>query len=85
MESIKRANVRHQTAALFFEHLPDRFIEQVRVFVRFGVGDAAIFEPRVQLRPDERFAAGVVPVIFSANIGLFDGGNTNEQNALCGP
>lgn len=37
------------------------------------------------LRPDERFASGVMPVIFSANIELFDGGDTNGQDALCGP
>ncbi len=36
------------------------------------------------LRPDERFAAGVVPVVFSANMDLFDGGNETEQNTLCG-
>lgn len=36
------------------------------------------------IRPDERFTAGSEPAIFLANIGLFDRGDTYEQDALCG-
>ena len=49
MESVKRTNVRHQTWALFFEHLPDRFITQLWVFVRLGVSRATILKPGIQL------------------------------------
>ncbi len=36
----------------------------------------------IGFRPDERFAAGTMPVVFSTNMDLFEGGNTNEQNSL---
>lgn len=49
MESIERADIRHQTRALFFECFPNRLVRDVRVFVRPGMVDASVFEPGIQL------------------------------------
>jgi hypothetical protein len=39
----------HQACAFFLEHLPDGPILELRVLGSLGVGDALIFQPRVQL------------------------------------
>src|SRR5580658_8813068 len=40
----------HQAGAFVLEHVPDRALFELRVFGAFGVGDALIFQPRIQLR-----------------------------------
>lgn len=49
MESVERADIRHQVRTLLFEHLPDRLVRDVGMFVRLGIGDASILEPGVHL------------------------------------
>ena len=50
MEAIEWPNIGNQAVPLFFKYLPDRLVTHLWVFVRIGIGDAAIFEPSVQLR-----------------------------------
>ena len=47
VESIKGADIWDQAGALFLEHFPDGPVAHLRVFVRLGIGDAAIFKPCV--------------------------------------
>ena len=49
VEPVKRADIRNQALALFFEHLPDRLVPHLRMCIRPGIGQAAIFQPGVQL------------------------------------
>ena len=48
MESVERADIRHQVRTLLFEHLPDRLVRDVGMFVRLGIGDASVLEPSIQ-------------------------------------
>jgi len=47
-EPIERAAQLHQTRAFFLEHLPDRPVLELRVLGPLCVGDALIFQPRIQ-------------------------------------
>jgi hypothetical protein len=49
VESIERADIGDQVRPFGLEHLPDRLVGHVGMLVRFGVGDAPIFEPGIQL------------------------------------
>ena len=49
VKTIERADVRNQARAPFLEHLPDRLVRNLGVFVRSDVGKATIFEPCIQL------------------------------------
>ena len=48
----------HQLRALRLESLPDRAVGQLGMLVRFGVGDASIEQPGVQLLPRVRASRG---------------------------
>ena len=48
VETVEGNDVRNKARALFFQHLPDRLVPHLRVRVRPGVGQTAIFEPGVQ-------------------------------------
>ena len=48
MEAVERADIGHQARTLLLEHLPDRPVRNVGMFVRLGVGDASVLEPGVQ-------------------------------------
>jgi hypothetical protein len=58
MEAIEAAGIRHQAWTLRFEHVPDRLIASLGMRMRFGVSDALIEQPAVQLlvapHPDPR-------------------------------
>ena len=49
MEAVEWAGDRHQLGALGFEGLPDRAVGQLGMLVRFGVGDASVEQPGIQL------------------------------------
>ena len=49
METIEGASVTYQMRPFGLEHLPDRLIGLLRMLMRFGVGDALIKQPDVQL------------------------------------
>ena len=48
MEAVERADIGHEARTLLLEHLPDRPVRNVGMFVRLGVGDASVLEPGVQ-------------------------------------
>ena len=48
VESIKGADIWDQAGALFLEHFPDGLVAHLGMFVRLGVGDAAILKPSIQ-------------------------------------
>ena len=48
-EPVERTAQLHQAGAFFLEHVPDRPILELRMFGALGVGDALIFQPRIQL------------------------------------
>jgi len=48
MEAVERADIGHQARTLLLEHLPDRLVRDVGMFVRLGVGDASVLEPGIQ-------------------------------------
>lgn len=48
VEAIERADIGDQAGTLGLKHLPDRLVRDIRVLVRLGRGDAAVFEPCVQ-------------------------------------
>jgi hypothetical protein len=49
VEAIEPADVANQHGPLRLEHLPDRLVRKLRMLVCFGVGDAFIDQPGVQL------------------------------------
>ena len=49
MEAIESTDIGHKGCALCLEHLPDHLVAAFRVFVRFGVGDALVEQPDIQL------------------------------------
>ena len=49
METIEGASVTYQMRPFGLEHLPDRLIGLFGVAVRFGVGNAFVQEPAIQL------------------------------------
>lgn len=49
MEAVEWANIRNKARALVFERLPDCPVPKFRVRVRFGIGQAPIFQPCIQL------------------------------------
>ena len=48
-EAVERPAQLHQARPFLLEHLPDRPVLELRVLSPLGVGDALIFQPRVQL------------------------------------
>lgn len=48
VEAVERADIGDQARSLVLEHLPDRPVRDVGMFVRLGIGDAPILEPGVQ-------------------------------------
>src|ERR1700737_5664249 len=49
MESVEPAGIGNELWSFGFEHLPNRLFDQFRMVLRFGVGDALVQKPRVQL------------------------------------
>jgi len=49
VEAIESTDIGHKGCALCLEHLPDHLVAAFRVFVRFGVGDALVEQPHIQL------------------------------------
>src|SRR5206468_5171595 len=49
VESIEPAGIGNEPRPLRLEYLPDRLLGQLRMAMRFGVGDAFIEQPGVQL------------------------------------
>ena len=49
VEPVEGADIGHEARALVLEHLPDRLVAQLWMFVRLGIGQAAILQPGVQL------------------------------------
>ena len=48
MKAVERTDIGDETAALGFEHLPDRLVGLFRMVVRLGIGDAFVEKPDVQ-------------------------------------
>ena len=48
MEAVERADIGHHAWTLLLEHLPDRLVRDVGMFVRLGVDDASVLEPGIQ-------------------------------------
>src|ERR1700676_4900876 len=49
VESIEPAGIGNELRPLRLEHLPDRLLGQLRMAMRFGVGNAAVGEPSIHL------------------------------------
>src|ERR1019366_5186158 len=49
VESVEPTSIRNKLWPFGFEHLPDRLFGQFRMAMRFGVGDALVQQPDVQL------------------------------------
>ena len=49
METVERTDVGDKTRALVLEYLPDRSIPKLLVRIGLGPGNAAVFEPGIEL------------------------------------
>src|ERR1019366_2547827 len=75
----------HQARSFFLEYVPDRAVLELWMFGSFGVGDALIFQPRIQLGEAlhprlgaEQLVAKIADLVFDLALLPARGGRTSN-------